>query len=681
MKIFSMFEKLNKKNKLILISLAVFAVSLFLYTFLHFSVFLYVSGFFLALYIPGFAIKNILTPKESLLDNLFTAPVFTIFLFAPAYFGITKALDGQMNFVLAITLVIGIAILSILKTYQDADSKEDASYNKKYLFFGIGIFVLIHIISAFLYKLIPEIDGYPTLMKVENIVSSGFFDVTYRPLFSFLVSYIALISHIAPYFLFKLGMVLLQITGVYYLYQFTKKANITSSLGQYLVMISFIAIPIINVEIDYVRPQIIFIFALLPFIYYLSEGIEHQKRNLIFSTLIATVGLFFHEFFGILFLINAFFIAHYFYKKQDNKNQILFWALTGISTFVLLINIHHFSTLLLFLGSAEKFIQMIHEGLQWKWWFLGTYSNMDGNNLGWSGPMDIMKYYAYSLSPILALILFTYPVTLWNKIKQNKTICLAEKIALSILAIGLLFAELLPRINYPTLPDRFWPMISLSLLALVPFTFSRIKLIEKKFILYIVVTLLFIGISGSLYITKAKSGYISEREYIASLWIKNNTPRDALFITQGGNGPMIDYFAQRKSLSPFASFFLKEENQEWQSKILKSEQIYKNITILLNESLHNPSDDNLTSLNINLKKYSEEIKKENVIQNLRSPEFKLPDNKNIYVLYSLDKFNNYYGQRKWWRTANFFGADLNKFKEGYDLVYNDSDIIYIWKKK
>lgn len=681
MKIFLMLEKLNKKNRLMLISLAVFMVSFFFHAFLHFSFFLYVSGFFLALYIPGFAIKNILTPKENLLSNLLTAPVFTIFFFLPAYFVITKILGGQMNFAIAFTLLVGIVLLSILKIHGNVDSQENESNDKKYLFFGIGIFVLIHIVSAFLYRFIPEIDGYSDLIKIEGIISSGFFDISYRPLFSFLVSYIALVSHIPPYWLFKFGMVLIQITGVYYLYQFIIKAGIKSSFIKYLTLLSFVAIPIINVEIDYVRPQVIFIFALLPFVYYLSEGIEHQKRNLIFSTLIATTGLFFHEFFGILFLINAFFITHYFYRKLNAINKTISLIITAITTFILLININHFPILLLFLGSAEKLIQMINEGLQWKWWFLGTYSNMDGNNLGWTGPVDIMKYYAYCLSPILAVTLLTYPVILWNKIKKNETICLAEKITLSIIAIGLLFAELLPRINYPTLPDRFWPMISLSFLILIPFVFSRIKLLERKFISYSMLALIIIGISGSLYITKAKSGYTSEREYTASVWIKNNTPENASFITQGGNGPIINYFAQRKSITPFASFFLEKNKQKLQSEIPKSEEIYQNITSLFNASLIDPNDDRLTLLNTNLKNYHEEIENERLAKNLESPEFKIPKNENIYVLYSLDKFNNYYGQRKWWRTANFFGADLNKFEEDYELVYNDSDIVYIWKKK
>lgn len=678
---FSILQKSNKKNRLIIISLAIFGVSLIFHTFFHLSIFLYISGFFLALYIPGFAIKNILTPKESLLSNLLTAPVFTIFFFLPIYFSITKLLGGQMNAPIALVLLFGIALLSILRTYKETNSEENTLCDKKYIFLGIGAFILIHVLSALLYRFIPEVDGYSDLIKVEGILSSGFFDVSYRPLFSFLVSYIALISHIPPYFLFKLGMVFIQITGIYYLYQFTKKVGTESSFIKYLILLSFISVPIINVEIDYVRPQVIFMFALFPFVYYLSEGLDHQKRNLVFSTIIATIGLLFHEFFGILFLINSLFITNYFYRKLNTSKKALI-IVTIISTaFILLINIHHFPILMLFLGSVQQFIQLVSDGLQWKWWFLGTYSNMDGNNLGWSGPMDIMKYYAYSLSPILTIILLAYPIILWNKIRKNETFFSAEKIAFSIMCVGLLFSELLPRINYPTLPDRFWPMISLSLLVLVPFTLSYVRIFERKFVSYTILVLIIIGISGSLYITKEKSGYTSDREYTASQWIKNNTPRDSLFITQGGNIPMVNYFSERKSLSPFASFFLEGDTEKSQPRVLKSEQIYKNITTLLDESLRNPDDYHMNLLNVNIKSYSEEIENEKLLKDLESPGFRIPGNEDVYVLYSLDKFNNYYGQRKWWQTANFFGADLDKFKEGYDLVYNDSDIIYIWKKR
>jgi hypothetical protein len=476
-------------------------------------------------------------------------------------------------------------------------------------------------------------------------------------------------------------MILIQLSGIYYLYQIIKIAGIKSTTAKYLLLFAFVSVPIINIEMDYIRPNVIFIFALLPFIYYLSRGVDGLKRNFIFSSIIVTTGLLFHEFFGIIFLLNLFFIISYFYKNFSNLKKLVFISILSIFSLVLLININEFPALMLPINYAGNFIALISKGLHWKWWFLSSYQNADGNNLGWSSFGDVLKYYAYSLSPFLALILFGSIFAIISKIKRNAEIFSIEKIAFSILFIGLFFAEFLPRINYLTLPDRFWPIISMSLIILTPFVFFRMKLLDKKFVAGAMFILLLIGIGGSVYIAKAKGGYTSEKEYEAVSWIKNNTPKNSLFVTQGGNGIMLGYFAKREAISPFASFFLDNNEPQVQMETPKSDKIYKYILGLFNASLNDPSDDRLTSLNSNLKIYHQQIEQEKLAKSMESPVFMLPTNENIYVLYSLDKFNTYYGQRQWWKDANFYGADLNKFKEGYDLVYNDNNTVFIWKKK
>lgn len=681
-----MFSNLGSTNKVILTSLAIFAASFLLHVLADINVFLYISGFFLALYVPGLAIQNLYGSRLGLLNNLITAPLFTLFFFIPTYFFLTKfLLNGQINFGIAITSLTTVALFSVWKTSSNRDCVKSDSSNKKYVLFGISIFILFHVASTLVYKFIPEVDGYTDLLRVEKISDTGVFNFSQRPLFSFFMSYLTLISHISPYFLFKFGAVLIQTTGIYYLYQITIKANIQSSFIKYLVMASFISIPIVNLEIDYIRPNIIFIFALLPFIYYLSLGIESSKRALLLSTTIASVGLLFHDFFGALFLINALFITHYFYKNLSSRNRSLFLILLATCFLILLINIRHFPILPLFLYFAQQILQMVIDGLHWKWWFLNNYSNMDGNYLGWNGPVDVAKYYAYSLSPILGFALITFVITLFKKIWGRATLpqlSSIEKVALSVLSVGLLFAEILPRIDYPTLPDRFWPMTSLSILAILPFIISRSEFFKKKAVQKISLVLILIGIGGSLYIASAKGGYTSDKEYQAAQWILNNTPKNAIFITQTGNGPMINYFSKRDIIVPQSYFFLPD-NALLQSKMIpKSGRLYNDITTLFNESLREPSDARLATLNTTLKKYHEEKEKEKLANDIMNPNLTIPpDKQNIYILYSQDKFNGYYANRDWWLTTNFYGADLNKFIDGYDLVYNDSDRVYIWKKR
>ena len=674
------FSTLKKTNRIIVFALVFFVISLLIHYVFEFDLFLYASGFFLALYIPGLAIINMFDTNEYWLNKLVAAPVFTIFIFVPLYYALTLFFEGRINLSIAAISICAIALISLIITYGKSENfeKDIETEDKKFIYFGIGLFLLIHLITTLAYKFIPEIDGYIYLMKIENIFSSGMFDISYRPLFSFLMSYVSLVSQIPPYWIFKFGMIIIQLSGIYYLYQIIKIADIKSLFAKYLFLISFVAVPIVNLEMDYVRPNVIFIFALLPFIYYLSKGLDGLKINFIFSSIIATIGLMFHEFFGIIFLINIFFIVNYFYKKFSNLKKIIFISILSIFFLIILINVNKFPVLIFFINSVGNFTTLIATGLHWNWWYLSTYSNMNGNNLGWNGFWDVSKYYAYSLSPFLVLILFGSIFTIIAKVKQNEKVFSIEKIALFFLFVGLFFAEFLPRINYQTLPDRFWPLISISLIALAPFTFSKIKFIQKKLAIQVMLILLLIGIGGSIYIAKAKKGYTSKKEYTAAQWIKKNTPENSLFLTQGENDVMVNYFANRKSIVPSASFFINKNEQVSQTKTLESADIYKNIISLFNESLVEPNDDKLASLSKNLKSYHEKIEEEKLLKNIESPEFKLP---NIYVLYSLDKFNNYYGKRQWWRDANFYGADLNKFKEGYDLVYNDNNIIYIWKKK
>lgn len=681
MKKYFMLSRINSKNIIVLYSLLIFVCAIILRSIFHINIFIYLSGFFVAFYLPGYAITNLIDTKKNALEAIMVAPVYTVFIFIPVFYLFTRLLGGQISTASCLAGVTIITLVSIFVTNKKVGIGTVDRDEGKYLIFGAVAFILFHAISTFLYKYIPEIDGYADIVRVETIVSTGIFNVSYRPLFTFLASYSSFISQIPPYLLFKFGFVFIQVTGVYYLYQFIKRVNINSVLLKYLILLIYISIPVISVEMDYVRPNIIFMLAVFPFVYYLSCGLEFNKKYLIVSTAIAGVGLFFHEFFVILFIINALFVGRYLLTNISKLKKVIVFVLLFFGLFVLVANAHQSAVLITMLDAVQKLIQTIRGGFHWTWWFLGTYSNADGNNLGWSGLGDVAKYYAYSLSPLLFIILLLYPVFFLRKILVNKTMFAAEKIAFALVVVGITFAEILPRINYPTLPDRFWPMISLSLLVLTPFFFSGIRYVLKIVPLAIIALLILVGVGGSLYITKAKGGYVSEGEHSAALWIKNNTSDDAIFITQGGNVPMIYYFARREIIVPQPSFFLNMNGLSGERDMLISKEIYDNAFVLFNNALMKPSNNNLILLNSEIFRYFNAVKNEKVIESIKDEKNNLSDFKNVYVLYSKEKFENYYAGRVWWRAANFYNADLNKFKNGFDLVYTDKEKIFIWKRK
>lgn len=672
----------NKENKIIIISFIVFAFSLAIFNFLKINAFIYLSGFFLALFIPGFSIVNMIGNEKHWLEKIIISPVFTIFFFIPIYYIVTLLLHSKINLVTAFSVILAIGLLSIFikKKKELTPEKKPGLSDLKFLSFGVITFLLLHLITTMVYRFIPEIDGYSYLMNVEETLSSGIFHTSYRPLFMLLADYVAIVSKIPPYWLFKFSLIIAQISGVYYLYQIIKKADIENSFAKYSLLLLFISVPVINLEIDYIRPNAFFILALLPFIYYLSKGLDGFEKNFIISSIIATSGLLFHEFFGILFIINLFFITGYFYKRLDFYKKTLMLGGFFVSLFLIILNAEKIPVFIFILGYIDNFLKLIMEGIDWKWWFLGTYTNVDGFNLGWTG-LGILKSYAYFLSPILAIALPVVLFCVYKKIKKNK-LSSTEKIGFLIFLVGFIFAEILPRIDYKTLPDRFWPMITISLISLVPFIFSEIKIINKKIFFMFAIFLSLIGIGGTIYIAKAKAGYVSKREHKAAGWIKENTSKNSLFITQGGNSAMINYFANRQNtITPGAYFFQAEQKIATEKN---SEKILKNINNIFNNSLKNPSEENLAALNSSLKAYHKEIKKEDLIKKVDQFDFVLSKNDTtdaIYVVYSFDKFNNYYATRQWWLDVNFHGADLSKFKNDYDLIYNDDDIIYIWKKK
>lgn len=671
------FSEINKTNRIIIFSLIAFAISFLFHSIFNFNLFLYFCGFFMAFFIPGMAISNILEPTKNHFDKIITAPIFTIFFFTPLYYSITLLANNKINFPIAFILILVISLCSFIITHKKKDEKEIVDKNYyKFIFFGIGAFLLVHLITTTVYKFVPEIDGYAYITNAEQNISSGIFSTPYRPMFAIFVNFISLISKIPPYWIFKFGMIIIQISGIYYLYQIIRIADIKQRAIKYIILLSFVSVPVINLEIDYTRANVIFILAILPFIFYLSKGLGGERKYFLFSSAIATTGLLIHEFFIIFFLINAFLVLNYFYQKLSAKRKLSFCIISSFVFFVMLLNIDKFSFILTPLQLTEDFIKLVRNGLHWTWWFLGEYSNIDGFNLGWTGFGNVLNYYAYSVSPFLFLVFLFYLLILIKKIYSNEKITLTEKIALAFLLIGLFFSEFLPRINFKTLPDRFWPMTSMSLIALSPFVFSKLKFSDKKIFQIIILALIITGIGGSIYVARVKAGYVSAKEYETAQWIKNNTPKDSLFITQGGNGIMLNFFAKKESISPCSSFFLPENKYNRDTSIKQSDKTLKNIHELFQASLENPTDYNLSMLNLNLKAYREETKKE-------KEKIAIPKNKPVYVLYSFDKFNNYYANRKWWRDINFYGADLSKFNEmnGYELVYNNSDVIYIWRKK
>ena len=186
-----------------------------------------------------------------------------------------------------------------------------------------------------------------------------------------------------------------------------------------------------------------------------------------------------------------------------------------------------------------------------------------------------------------------------------------------------------------------------------------------------------IGISASVYVAWQKKSLVTGNEFKAVEWIRNNTPADSVFITQGGNGQMVNYFAGRKSYIPNSDYFLSDKLLDVNSLYLNYELEILNLDKTVAEYLRNFDYKNTEISELN--KFIA-LKRGAYLSLLKNKEIQADlSNSPKYILYSFDKFNNLYTEREWWMKSNYFGAKLDKFNS-LPLVYN-VDGVKIWKLK
>jgi len=557
---------------------------------------------------------------------------------------------------------------------------------------SLAAYFFIHTLSFYFYIFIPEWDSYGNLINIKHILASGFTDISYRPLFPMAGSLISSLTSISPYCVFSIIFVALQSSVLLVTYKFLKKYEVKNKFLQLLFLFGVISIPVLSLEIDMTRPQNIFILFFPIYIYFLHEFLAEKKIfALIFSSLIAILGQFYHEFFiFILFFQLLIFVAvgykKIFYRKLTPRKII---ALSAFVTFVMALLPMMTRRLPIIEGIfsiLKNAAQRILDMDKWRFWFINNYWN-DGEllQMGWPGITGALKYYGYYASPFIFVLIALFLMIL---VKRNNFSFLKNtlfRITFPFFAVFFAFAEIFPRLNCHYLPERYWIFIGLSIIFMfIPiinevFEYVKGAKISPRIGLYsIVIFSVLLGMAGIFFLAHGKKSLTSKSEFEAAQWIKSNTPKDAIFITQPANYPMIKYFADREILSPTEIFFLGNE-------IKKEIEPEKNSTLEKNKNeviakIKSDFDDYIsgaislndfeTKLRNNKKMltgYQETIDKQ-------FPKISGP----LYVLYSMDKFNTIYVQREWWRRSNFYGANLEKFDKNLKIIYQNSTV-KIWQ--
>ena len=549
------------------------------------------------------------------------------------------------------------------------------------LIIALLLYAWLHLLNYHFYIFMPEWDGYTQLIEIKNVLKNNILLIPYRGFFTVATVLLTRWAQIPPYTVFTFLFVALQASLIIVIFLLLKMTAIKKPWLQLIFLLSALAVPVINLEIDAVRPQNIFLILLPVYFYFLLRALTTRRKTYwILSTLIAWGSLNYHEFFIFIFLLHNFtlillFFQRYYLKAEDKRDRLIFYLLLLVFLLLALLSREYFPFLNYFILVAKKIAAQIVQTEKWRWWFLNNYSgDYSQQPLGWPGIWGALKYYAYYASP---LVLFSFFLLLLESVRQKKIPFLLLP-ATFLVFLLLIYAELLPRLNYTYLPERVWVIIDILMILSLPLLFVYLppKSFWKKTFPFLLASLSLIGLMGTVYVAKNKKSLISQNEFHAAQWIKTYTPPETIFISQTANGPLIKYFAQRQMVAFPPDF---TQNYTLDNRKINPDFLQKNLLANIEHLLHQQKIKSLDDLNFVIRYLKENRQRLVRLQQKTKTSFFSSDSP-LYILYSLDKFKTLYSQREWWLKANYYNLDINKLTEKYPLVYNKNGI-YIWRVK
>ena len=139
------------------------------------------------------------------------------------------------------------------------------------------------------------------MIKIDEIVDSGIIQNTYRGFFATSVAIWEIFTKINSYQIFSFWLIIFQATLIFSIWKFIQIYSLKNKFLQLLPFFGALSIPVLNMEIDMVRPQNILIIFFPIYIYFLFQALRNNSTYYwILSSLIAFFGLNYHEFFTFI---------------------------------------------------------------------------------------------------------------------------------------------------------------------------------------------------------------------------------------------------------------------------------------------------------------------------------------------------------------------------------------------
>lgn len=360
------------------------------------------------------------------------------------------------------------------------------------------------------------------------------------------------VTQLSPVTIFKLILTLSFYSSLFVAFDYLKR-NIKD---RYLVWLSYLTIlapPVILVEANIVRPQLLVMAFTLPILILLIEAIKSSNYRLLGLAFLFAVGVTgFHELGAVLVLmalasLAAMLVSGLFIRKDltITLKQVAIAAII-IAPYFKIVNPLSFTEPI---TRMVKYAAGFFNQINWQWWFIDSYTTIDGFNIGWPG-IQALHYYLYNgllfMGAVILLSLGIFWHTRQSRQKKQRTWIIL--LPLLYVFFYFTFAELLPRIGLFFLPNRAWPHLMLGLIVCL------ILLIEhnQKFLAQYLkpITALFIlailpGILGTLYLTYNRVGTVFPEEIAAARFIYRELPKDSAFISTQPNYDLVRFYANR----------------------------------------------------------------------------------------------------------------------------------------
>lgn len=589
-------------------------------------------------------------------------------------------------------MTLGIFWISlIVKDHPTTKLKWPGFYQYRVFWASVAVALIIVIVHFILYPFIPEADSYGYLMRINNLATAhSLSPVDTRPLFTLFAWGLSRLSLIDPYWLFKIILPFLSLCWIPIFYRYSQ--NVHTSWLKIICSIGFLTFPVVSAEILISRPQTGFMIT-LPIVLFLLVGLLKSKgpRSLYWFgllLLITVLGSKMHELFiiaTITVLISTAVFLYQHCKKYPLETVLLLAVVLGFVT-PWVINYGIWGQIMWLTRPFQYFLA----APTFRWWFINSYVNVDGIQIGWPG-YSWLLYYGYNIGLLVPwLILIT--VTHFKKPKYRP---IQLPIAINLIAF-LIIAELLPRFNIAFLPDRAWLFIALSLAFYIHRSVEYLEKVNLRWINAVTYAVVLMAIVSGWMVTYAKQGRVSRDEYSASQYLRQNTPQNSRVISQDSNNALIVYFGGRQEVvPPDDGFFMSDQAapaKQFISTLFSIDAARLPDSLDAKNAKASLKTDLSDLLTANQKEDRDRIIQEIITErnNLErayvDERLMAENNANstpptpMYILYSYDKFSDLYGTRDWWKKVNYFGANLNKFNQDshFTKVFDNNKVI-IWK--